>query len=263
MSNRFQHRTAVVTGAAQGIGAGIAERLVSEGAKVLVADLDLDAAEATARRLGESASACHLDVADRASVDALPEATQIAFGAAMTLLVCNAGVQTWTHAVDVTTAEWDACLDVNARGILYCLQMASRAMPQAVPGSPDAPAIVVMASIQGRLAGPYYPHYSASKAAVLSLVKSFAAALAPQGIRVNAVAPGIVDTPLWSRADTALSALTGRNAGEARAERVAAVPLQRAGTPADVAAAAAFLLSPDASYITGECVHVCGGDVML
>ncbi|WP_158241054.1 SDR family NAD(P)-dependent oxidoreductase [Mycolicibacterium goodii] len=263
MNDRFQSRIAVVTGAAQGIGAGIAERLVFEGAKVLVADLDLDAAEATARRLGSSASAFRLDVADRASVDTLPEATRTAFGATMDLLVCNAGVQTWTRAVDVTTEEWDACLDVNARGALYCLQMASRAMSQAVPGSPEAPAIVAMASIQGRLAGPYYPHYSASKAAVLSLVKSFAVALAPQGIRVNAVAPGIVDTPLWDRADTALSALTGNNAGEARTARIAAVPLQRAGTPADVAAAAAFLLSPDASYITGECVHVCGGDVML
>src|SRR5690606_29022766 len=102
-----------------------------------------------------------------------------------------------------------------------------------------------------------------SKAAVLSLVKSFAAALAPQGIRVNAVAPGIVDTPLWDRADATLSALKGQDAGEARKARIAAVPLQRAGTPADMAAATSFLLSPDASYITGECIHVCGGDVML
>lgn len=262
MSGRLQGRTAVVTGAAQGIGAGVAERLVAEGANVLLADRDLDGAESTAARLGVAASAVHLDVAERAGVDALPEATRAAFGTAIDLLVCNAGIQTWTHAVDVTADEWDAVLDVNARGVLYCLQMASRAMSPAAPGSADAPAIVAMASIQGRLAGPFYPHYSASKAAVLSLVKSFAVALAPQGIRVNAVAPGIVDTALWDRADTALSALRGQDPGEARAARVAAVPLRRAGTPADMAAATAFLLSPDASYITGECLHVCGGDVM-
>ncbi|MGV9798250.1 SDR family NAD(P)-dependent oxidoreductase [Mycobacterium sp. NPDC003449] len=263
MSGRLQGRTAVVTGAAQGIGAGVAERLVSEGAKVLVADLDLGAAEETARRLGGAASPFRVDVTDRAGVDALPGAAQAAFGTAMDLLVCNAGIQTWTRAVDITTEEWDAVLDTNARGILYCLQMAARAMADAEPGSSEAPAIVAMASIQGRLAGPYYPHYSASKAAVLSLVKSFAMALAPQGIRVNAVAPGIVDTPLWDRADAALSAIKGQDAGEARAARIDAVPLRRPGTAADMAAATAFLLSADASYITGECLHVCGGDLML
>ena len=263
MTARFAGRVAVVTGAAQGIGAGIAERLIADGARVMVADLNLDAARQTADRLGENAVAHLLDVADKESVDALPSAVQETFDAPMDLLVCNAGIQTWTRAVDVTTEEWDAILDVNARGVLACLQMASRAMPQAVPGSPEAPAIVAMSSIQGRLPGPYYPHYSASKAAVLSLVKSFAVALAPQGIRVNAVAPGIVDTPLWDRADATLSALKGQDAGEARKARVAAVPLQRAGTPADMAAATSFLLSPDASYVTGECIHVCGGDVML
>jgi len=263
VSTRFDGRVAVVTGAAQGIGAGVADRLVADGARVLVADLNLELAQETAARLGENAVAFRLDVADRASVDAIPAAAQEAFGAPMDLLVCNAGIQTWTNAVDVTTEEWDAILDVNARGILYCLQMASRAMPQATPGSAAAPAVVAMASIQGRLAGPFYPHYSASKAAVLSLVKSFAVALAPQGIRVNAVAPGIVDTPLWDRADAALSALKGQDAGEARVARIAAVPLQRPGNPADMAAATSFLLSPDASYITGECIHVCGGDVML
>jgi len=263
MTTRFEGRVAVVTGAAQGIGAGVAERLIADGARVLVADLNFEAAEQTAARLGDGAVAHQLDVVVRESVDALPSAVQEAFGAPMDLLVCNAGVQTWTHAVDITTEEWDAILDVNSRGVLYCLQMASRAMPLADPGSSSAPAIVAMASIQGRLAGPYYPHYSASKAAVLSLVKSFAVALAPQGIRVNAVAPGIVDTPLWDRADAALSALKGQDAGEARKARIATVPLQRPGTPADMAAATSFLLSQDASYITGECIHVCGGDVML
>jgi NAD(P)-dependent dehydrogenase (short-subunit alcohol dehydrogenase family) len=178
-----------------------------------------------------------------------------AFGDPYEYFVCNAGVQTFQKAVDVTVAEWDRVLDINARGTLLSIQAAAT--------MPAGSAIVAMASIQGRLGGPYYPHYSASKAAVLSLVKSFALALAGNGIRVNAVAPGIIDTPLWDEADRRLSALKGEEPGMARAERIAAVPLGRAGTPADVAAAVSFLLSDDASYITGECIHVCGGDVML
>ncbi len=263
MTKRFDGRVAVVTGAAQGIGAAVAERLVEEGAKVLLADINLELAQATAERLGKSAVAFQLDVTNRENVDEIPAAVQAAFGAPMDLMACVAGIQTWTKAIDVTTREWDAIMDVNARGLLYCLQMAGKNMPSRTPGSASAPSIVAMASIQGRLPGPFYPHYSASKAAVISLVKSFAIALAPQGIRVNTVAPGIVDTQLWDKADQALSAIKGQDAGEARAARIAAVPLKRPGNPVDVAAATTFLLSDDASYITGECIHVCGGDTML
>ncbi|WOP19634.1 SDR family NAD(P)-dependent oxidoreductase [Raineyella sp. LH-20] len=263
MNGRFAGRVAVVTGAAQGIGAAVAGRLVDEGARVLVTDRDRAAAATTATRLGPAAAPAEVDVTDKASVEAIPEHVRQAFGSSFDLMVCNAGIQTWTRGTELTTEEWDSVLDVNARGVLYSLQLAGRAMTAAVPGSAGAPAVVAMASIQARLPGPFYPHYSASKAAILSLVKSFAAELAERGIRVNAVAPGIVETEIWERADQALSAMRGQEPGVARRQRVAAVPLRRAGTPEDVAAATAFLLSPDASYITGECLHVCGGDVML
>lgn len=263
MSPRLGGRVAVVTGAAQGIGAAIARRLVDEGARVLVSDLNLDAASATAARLGAAAAPALVDVTDKTSVEAIPDHVQHAFGAPFDLMVCNAGIQTFTRGIDLTTQEWDAVLDVNARGVLYSLQLAGRTMDPGLPGSACAPAIVAIASIQGRLPGPFYPHYSASKAAILSLVKSFAMEFAERGIRVNAVAPGIVDTEIWERADKALSAIRGKEPGAARRERIAAVPLRRAGTPEDVAAATVFMLSPDASYITGECLHVCGGDVML
>jgi NAD(P)-dependent dehydrogenase (short-subunit alcohol dehydrogenase family) len=250
---------AVVTGGAQGVGAGIAARLARDGARVVIADRNDDQAAATAEQItaaGGVARAVHLDVADPASARLLGEAAEDVFGAPFRFLVANAGVQTFQHAVDVSVEEWDRVLEVNARGTLLCLQEGARVMP-------DGGSIVAISSIQGRIGGPYYPHYSASKAAVISLVKSFALALAPRRIRVNSVAPGIIATPLWDEADARLSALTGREPGAARAARIASVPLGRAGTPDDVAGATAFLLSEDASYITGECVHVCGGDVML
>jgi len=255
----FEGAVAVVTGAAQGIGAGIAARLAADDARVVLADIDLEAAEKTAgeiRAAGGRASAVRLDVAAPVSVAGLPVRVKAAFDEPMRHLVCNAGVQTFQRAVDVTVEEWDRIMDVNARGTLLCMQAGARAMTAG--GS-----VVAIASIQGRLGAPFYPHYAASKAGVISLVKSFALALAPRAIRVNAVAPGIVETPLWDEADEKLSRLRGAEPGAARAERIAAVPLRRAGTPADVAAATSFLLSSDASYITGECLHVCGGDVML
>lgn len=260
---RVEGRIAVVTGGAQGIGEGIVRRLVEDGASVLIADLQEARATELARALsasGARAAAVGVDVADRSSVDEIPRAVEAAFGAPLDLLVCNAGVQTFQHAVDVSTEEWDRVVDVNARGTLYSLQMAAHAMDASA--SP-ARSIVATASIQARLGSPYYPHYSASKAAVLSLVRSFALTLAPQGIRVNAVAPGVIDTPLWEVADRAISALRGVAPGSAREARIAAVPLGRMGTPEDVAASVAFLASDDAAYITGECLHVCGGDVML
>jgi NAD(P)-dependent dehydrogenase (short-subunit alcohol dehydrogenase family) len=255
----FGGRVAVVTGAAQGIGAGIAARLGGEGARVVVADINTVKAQELADHIvarGGDAKAVTLAVSDPESVRGLGAAVDEAYGEAFSYLVCNAGVQTFRRAVDVPVDEWDRVLDINARGTMLSMQAAANVMPEGA-------AIVAIASIQGRLGGPYYPHYSASKAAVLSLVKSFALALAPQRIRVNSVAPGIIDTPLWAVADREISALKGVEPGAARVERIAAVPLGRAGTPDDVAAAVSFLLSDDASYITGECIHVCGGDVML
>lgn len=250
---------AIVTGAAQGVGEGIADRLAREGARVVVADRNLDAARRTSARIeagGGRARAVHIDIADPESVARLGSAAREAFDEPVRYFVANAGVQTFQRALDLTIEDWDLVLDVNARGTMLSLQEAARCMP-------DGTAIVAVASIQGRIGGPYYPHYSASKAAIISLVKSFALALAPRLIRVNSVAPGIIETALWDEADARLSALTGREPGAARAERIAKVPLGRAGTVEDVAGAVAFLLSGDASYITGECLHVCGGDVML
>lgn len=255
-------RVAAVTGGGQGIGAAISRRLAGEGVAVLVTDLSREAAETTARSIrdeGGRAAALAVDVRSREDLDRVPGEAAEQLGAPLSVVVCNAGHQTFKKLEDLGIEEWDAVQAVNARGTFSTLQMAADALRRA----PDGGAVVTIASLQARLGSVYYAHYSASKASVLSLTKSFALSLAPDRVRVNCVAPGVVDTELWAKADRELALLRGVPPGQPRTERIAQVPLQRAGTAEDVAAAVAFLASEDASYITGECLHVCGGDLML
>ncbi|GAB3561508.1 SDR family NAD(P)-dependent oxidoreductase [Amycolatopsis endophytica] len=251
MADRFAGRRALVTGAGRGIGGAIADRLATEGAEVVVADVDPAQAQAVVKTLqdkGVRAHACTLDVAVPASFDELDQPLDV--------VVANAGIQTFAPAAELDAADWDRVLDINARGALLTLQLAARLLR-------DGGSVVTVSSIQALLPNPFSPHYAASKAAVLSLTRSFAAALAPRGIRVNAVAPGRIDTAMSDLGSTETGRLTGQDPAETLARRIAANPLGRIGRPDEVAAAVAFLASDDASYITGECVNVCGGDVMV
>jgi NAD(P)-dependent dehydrogenase (short-subunit alcohol dehydrogenase family) len=254
-------RVALITGAGGGIGRAIAGRLALEGALVIAADQVRETAADTAGAIAASGRPAEPLGLDITSEDELRRVIPFAvdrFGRSLDVVVACAGVQTFADILELPLADWDRIFDVNARGTFLTMRMATDAMKDGRGG-----AIVTIASIQARLGSRYYAHYSASKAAVLSLTKSFAVALAPMGIRVNAVAPGIVDTDLWRKADTELARMQGLEPGEPRRRRVAQVPLGRPGTPDDVAAAVAFLASRDAAYITGECIHVCGGDLML
>lgn len=254
-------QVALITGAGGGIGSAIAQRLALEGVRVVVTDRSLALAEGAAATViahGGMALPLAVDVTEAAQLEQVRPVAQAAFGAAPSIVVCCAGIQTFGDIYDLAVEEWDRLFEVNGRGTFLTMQFAARMMREAERGS-----IVVVASIQGRLGSRYYAHYSASKAAVLSLTKSFAVALAPHGIRVNSVAPGIVDTKMWQTADSELAKIQGVPPGEPRRQRIGQVPLGRAGTPDDVAGAVAFLASDDASYVTGECLHVCGGDVML
>jgi len=256
----FAGRVAAVTGAGGAIGRAICSRLALEGATVIAIDRTIELADATRRVIedaGGSAGALAVDLLVPDDIARIVPFSKDQFGRAPEILICCAGIQTFADVFDLTIEDWDRVFDVNARGTFLTMRAVSPAMQQAGQGT-----IVTVASIQGRLGNRYYAHYAASKAAVLSLTRSFAVALAPDRIRVNAVAPGIVDTEMWRAADRELARIRGVAPGEPRRQRIEQVPLGRPGTPDDVASAVAFLASDDASYITGECVHVCGGDVM-
>ncbi|SNT48942.1 SDR family NAD(P)-dependent oxidoreductase [Rhodococcoides kyotonense] len=251
--SKFTGNCALVTGAGRGIGQAIAERLAADGAHVLIADIDHVRSTKVVKRLldrGLSAEALTLDVSDVRIVEL---AAKIG---ALDIVVANAGIQTFAPAAALTVDEWNRVLDINARGVLLTLQLAAKCLV-------DGGSIVTVASIQAHLPNPLSAHYAASKAAVLSLTRTFATALAPQGIRVNAVAPGRIDTDLSEYASVEVGKITGEDADETLQRRISTNPLGRTGTADEVAAAVAFLASDDASYITGECINVCGGDVML
>jgi NAD(P)-dependent dehydrogenase (short-subunit alcohol dehydrogenase family) len=259
--SRLDGRVAVVTGAGGAIGRAIVLRLAVEGADVVAAARDMKAAAETAaaaRALGARCECLRVDITAQTDLDAVVPFARETFSRIPDVLVCCAGAQTFGDIFDLSMEEWDAVFDVNARGTFMTMRTLAREMRNVGGG-----AIVTVASLQGRLGNPWFAHYAASKAAMLSLTRSFALALAPQRVRVNAVAPGIIDAGLGEKADHELARLRGLPHGEPTRQRVAQVPLGRAGTPQDCAAAVAFLASDDAAYITGECIHVCGGDLML
>ena len=248
-SQRFAGKRALVTGGSRGIGLSIVERLTAEGAHVIIADLDETEAKTAASAIG-NAEALRLDVAEKSMfVDAARSLGPL------DIVVANAGIQTFAPAEQLAVEDWDRVLDVNARGTLLTLQLAAELLN---PGG----SAVAISSIQALLPNRLTAHYAASKAAVLSLVRSFAAELAPRGIRVNAVAPGRIDTQLSDFGSAEVGRITGEDAVEVLERRVALNPMNRIGRPDEIASVVAFLASDDASYVTGECVNVCGGDVM-
>jgi NAD(P)-dependent dehydrogenase (short-subunit alcohol dehydrogenase family) len=228
---------------------------------VAVVDLKTDLAASTTdeiRSRGGVACGLQADISDEATVAGLMARVEGELGSVPDIAICNAGIQQRKNLFDVSGDDFDRLLAVNARGCFLTMKAAAGAMAELSRG-----AIVAIASISGRMPDPYGAHYAASKAAVISLVKSFALALAPSGVRVNAVAPGIVDTDLLAASNEAIARMRGQSPDEVRRAREAAVPLRRSATPDDIAAAVAFLASEDASYITGECLHVAGGQLMV
>ena len=248
-SQRFAGKRALVTGGSRGIGLAIVERLAAEGAHVVIADLDDTEAKAAAKAVG-NAEALRLDVAEKSMFDDAARSV-----GSLDIVVANAGIQTFALAEQLAVDDWDRVLDVNARGTLLTLQLAATLLN---PGG----SAVAISSIQALLPNRLTAHYAASKAAALSLVRSFAAELAPRGIRVNAVAPGRIDTQLSDYGSAEVGRITGEDAADVLERRVAQNPMNRIGRPDEIASVVSFLASNDASYVTGECINVCGGDVM-
>ncbi|MGH8973642.1 MAG: SDR family NAD(P)-dependent oxidoreductase [Acidimicrobiia bacterium] len=233
-------RRAFVTGGASGIGAAVATRLAADGAEVIIGDLDLEAAEGHAKDI--DARAVHLDVAD-------PESARAAIGGAGTLdiLVNCAGIgDSGVWFTDVPPESWRRVIAVNLEGVFACTQAALPAMQQAGYGR-----IVNIASEAGRMGAKTQAVYAATKGGVIAFTLSIARENARYGITVNAIAPGPIETPMLGAMDERAVDIITRG-----------VLLRRLGTPAEVAAAVAFLASPEASYITGETLGVSGGMIL-
>lgn len=248
---KLKKRIAIVTGAARGIGLAIAERLVREGATVVLADVLDREGKAQARRLGASYKRC--DVSSAASVKSLVAHTVKTFGA-IDILVNNAAVSANNDFLDISEAEFDRVIGVNLKGSFLMLQACARHMVKQAQAGRKPGAIVNMSSVNDTLAIPGIVTYCMSKGGVSQLTRATSIALAPHGIRVNAIGPGTIDT------DMARGVLSDKEAMDRAMSRT---PLGRAGTPAEVAAIAAFLVSDDASYVTGETIYVDGGRMPL
>jgi glucose 1-dehydrogenase len=245
-------RVMVVTGASQGIGAACARRLVGDGAAVALWDLADDLGNDLAAELaaaGAQTLYCHCNVAAKADVDAALAATLARFGR-VDGLVNNAGIFKAAPFLEITEADWDAVLAVNLKGSFLVGQAVARELVKAGRG-----AIVNMSSVNGTLTIPTIASYNASKGAINQLTRVMALALAEQGVRVNAVAPGTIATEL------ARSAVL--TSDEARDRIMSRTPMKRLGEPAEIADVTAFLLSDAASYVTGEIVFVDGGRMTL
>jgi 2-hydroxycyclohexanecarboxyl-CoA dehydrogenase len=241
-------RVAVVTGAASGIGLGVARRFAGDGHRVALVDRDGEAAEKAAAELrgqGAKADAFELDVAEWSAVRDTFERLRAQLGP-VGIVVTSAGVESFDAAADITPETWDRILSVNLTGTFSCIQAALPDMVAAGWGR-----IVTISSSSAQSGAPYMAHYSASKGGVIGLTKALARELASQGVTVNTISPSLVDTPMARGAEAK---------GLVSVEKMAAaVPLGRAGTPEDIAAACSFLCSDGGSYITGQIIGVNGG----
>lgn len=238
-------RTALVTGSTRGIGLAIAQTLSGAGARVAVVGRDQARAATAAGGLGGEARGFACDVADPASVVALVEGVEKELGA-VDILVNNAGLTRDNLMMRIKDDDWDAVLNANLRGAFVAIRAASRGMMKRRWGR-----IINIASVVGLVGNKGQANYAASKAGLIGLTKSVAKELASRNILANAVAPGFIDTDM-----------TAAMTPEARAALSQQIPLERLGTPGDIAGTVAFLASEHASYITGQVFVVDGGMVM-
>lgn len=252
----LSQKNAIITGGASGIGLAIARALSAQNVSVTIADLNEDAAKATAEALPGTHHAVKIDVRDRASVEAAVERAKTMMGG-LDILVANAGVSSMVPALEITDADWDFNMDVNARGVFLCDQIVARHFVMQGNG-----VIVNTASLAAKVGAPLLAHYSASKFAVVGWTQALARELAPKGIRVNALCPGFVRTSMQEREIGWEATLRGMTADEVEADYVSQTPLNRIETPEDVAGVAVFLCSESARFMTGQAINVTGGVYM-
>jgi NAD(P)-dependent dehydrogenase (short-subunit alcohol dehydrogenase family) len=250
-------QVAIVTGAGRGIGRAIALELARLGADVVVAELNQELGEQTTSEVQATGRRALLVPTNVTSADdrkGMVDRTLSAFGR-IDILVNNAGIYRSAPPTEITGEHWDAVLGVNSRAVMFCAQAVLPGMLAAHQGN-----IINIASMAGKVATPTALAYGVSKAAVISLTRSLAGAYARDGIRVNCVCPGYVETEMWAQIDRELGVgQLGKQPGELWKERVATIPLGRAEQPEDVANVVGFLASSKSSYMTGQAINVTGG----
>ena len=254
---RLQGRRALITGAARGIGLGFAKRYIAEGASVMIADINEEAAGKAAAELGDNAFSCCVDVSAQDSIESCLMATVSALGG-LDILINNAAVFDLDSIVDITRADFERVFAINVTGTLFMLQAAAKQMIKQGEGG----RIINMASQAGRRGEPLVATYCASKAAVISLTQSAGLNLIEHGINVNAIAPGVVDGEHWDDVDVRFAAAEGLRRGEKKEQVGESVPYGRMGTADDLAGMAVFLASNDADYVVAQTYNVDGGNWM-
>ncbi|QBF32508.1 L-iditol 2-dehydrogenase [Thalassococcus sp. S3] len=254
---RLAGKSALITGAGRGIGLAFAKAYLQEGARVALADINGDLAHEAADRLGAGAMAVKMDVTRQQSIEAAVERTIEAHGQ-IDVLINNAALFTAAPIVEIQRADYARVFEVNVAGTLFPLQAVARHMiDRGIRGR-----IINMASQAGRRGEPLVAVYCATKAAVISLTQSAGLDLIRYGIRVNAIAPGVVDGAHWDGVDAFFAKYENKAPGQKKAEVGAAVPYGRMGRAEDLTGMAVFLASDEAEYIVAQCYNVDGGQWM-
>ena len=260
MSQRLSNQHALLTGAAGGIGFAVAEAFLDEGAHCTIVDIGSqpsDPVRALMAKFPQQAQYVQADVTQAASIAAMMESATRRFGT-VGILFNNAAVFDLAPLLESDEASFRRLFDVNVKGMFFVMQAVLKGMVEAgVKGS-----VINLASQAGRRGEALVSHYCATKAAVISYTQSAALAMAPHGIRVNGIAPGVVDTPMWAHVDAQFAKYENLAIGEKKKAVGLAVPLGRMGRPSDIAGAAIFLASDESGYITAQTLNVDGGNVM-
>jgi D-sorbitol dehydrogenase (acceptor) len=254
---RLERKTALITGAARGIGLAFAKAYVREGARVAIADIDIERARRSAEQIGKAAMAVEMDVTQQDSIDRAVSDTINAFGR-IDILINNAALFTAAPIVEIERGNTERVFDVNVSGTLFTLQAVARHMIARGGGGK----IINMASQAGRRGEPLVAVYCATKAAVISLTQSAGLNLIRHGINVNAISPGVVDGEHWDGVDAFFAKHEMKAPGQKKKEVSESVPYGRMGKAEDLTGMAVFLASDEAEYIVGQTYNVDGGQWM-
>ncbi|MFD2651708.1 L-iditol 2-dehydrogenase [Brucella rhizosphaerae] len=257
MSTRLKDKVALITGAARGIGLGFAEAYAREGAKVIIADINIERAEEAARSLGSAVKAVKLDVTNLADIEKVVADIDKEYGG-IDILVNNAAIFDMAPINAITEDSYERVLGINLKGPLFMMKAVSNVMIERGRGGK----IINMASQAGRRGEALVTLYCLSKAAIISATQSAALALVKHNIQVNAIAPGVVDGEHWEVVDANFAKWEGLKPGEKKAAVAKSVPIGRFATPEDITGMALFLASSDSDYILAQTFGVDGGNWM-